>query len=82
MTICRQTLYNYIDKGLFLRLTNKDLPFRGSRRKTKTKHVRAVRVPKGESIEKRPEIINSGRSLGTGKWTRWCPAGVEAACWS
>lgn len=64
MKICRQTLYNYIDKGLFLRLTNKDLPFRGSRRKTKTKHVRPVRVPKGESIEKRPEIINERAEFG------------------
>ena len=37
--ICRQTLYAYIDKGVFLRLTNKALPFKGSRRKKKTKHV-------------------------------------------
>ena len=36
--ICRQTLYAYIDKGVFLRLTNKALPFKvpGGRRKPST----------------------------------------------
>lgn len=68
--ICRQTLYAYIDKGVFLRLTNKALPFKGSRRKKKTKHVqRAKQQPKGESIEKRPPEIDGRpgvRPLGNG----------------
>lgn len=65
--ICRQTLYAYIDKGVFLRLTNKALPFGGSRRKKKTQHVqRAKTPPKGESIEKRPPEI--GGRLEFGHW--------------
>ncbi len=63
--ICRQTLYAYIDKGVFLRLTNKALPFKGSRRKKKTKHVqRAKQQPKGESIEKRPPEIDGRQEFG------------------
>lgn len=64
-SICRQTLYEYIDKGIFLRLTNKDLPFRGSRRKEKTKHVQRIKsAPRGESIEKRPDEINERAEFG------------------
>lgn len=63
--ICRQTLYAYIDKGIFLRLTNKDLPFRGSRRKEKTKHVHRIKsAPRGESIEKRPVEVNTRQEFG------------------
>ncbi len=63
-TLCRQTLYSYIDKGLFLRITNKDLPFEGSRRKKKTQHVTAVKVPRGESIEKRPPEVDEREIIG------------------
>lgn len=63
--ICRQTLYDYIDKGVFMRLTNRELPFGGARRKTKTKHVRRIKsAPKGDSIEKRPDIINDRAEFG------------------
>ena len=64
VSLCRQTLYNYITKGVFLRITNKDLPFRGSRRQTKTRHVRAARAPRGESIEKRPDAVNNRAEFG------------------
>ncbi len=64
VTLCRQTLYNYIDKGIFLRVSNKDLPFQGRRRKHKPRRVRAARVPRGESIEKRPENINDRSEFG------------------
>ena len=30
--VCRQTLYSYVEKRIFARLTNKDLPFKGSRK--------------------------------------------------
>jgi hypothetical protein len=30
MTICVKTLYSYIDKGIFLNLTNKHLPVNGT----------------------------------------------------
>jgi IS30 family transposase len=64
VTICRQTLYSYIDKGVFLRITNKDLPFKGKRRKHKTRRVRPARASVGESIEKRPEGINDRVAFG------------------
>ena len=33
MTFCRATLYKYIDEGVFLELTNADLPEKGERKK-------------------------------------------------
>lgn len=64
ISICRQTLYSYVGKGIFLRLTNKDLPFKGSRQK-KTKHIQRMKsAPKGESIEKRPMEINTRQEFG------------------
>lgn len=64
VTICRATLYKYIDQEVFLRITNKDLPFQGKRRKHKTRHVRAARASRGESIEKRPDHINDRSEFG------------------
>ena len=63
--VCRQTLYSYVDKRIFARLTNKDLPFKGSRRKTKTKHIHRMKsASKGDSIEKRPEEVNTRQEPG------------------
>ena len=62
-TICEKTIYNYIDKGIFLTLTNKDLPVKGTR-KRKYRKVRQSRAPRGESIEQRPEIIESRTTFG------------------
>lgn len=42
--------------GVFLRLTNKALPM-GGKKKAEHKKVQAARVPKGESIEDRPEKV-------------------------
>ena len=54
-TISVNTLYSYIEKGVFLRITNKDLPVKGSR-KREYRHTKAQsRAPTGESIEKRPD---------------------------
>lgn len=65
ITICRQTLYSYVEKRIFARLTNKSLPFKGSRQKKKTKHIRRIKsAPKGESIEKRPEEANTRQEPG------------------
>lgn len=64
VTLCRATLYKYIDQEVFLRITNKDLPFQGKRRKHKTRHVRAARASRGDSIEKRPEHINDRSEAG------------------
>lgn len=73
-TISVNTLYSYIDKGVFLRITNKDLPVKGSR-KREYRHTKAQsRAPKGESIEKRPEEINNRETFG--HWEMDC---VESA---
>lgn len=61
--ICLRTLYNYIDQGVFLKLTNKNLPMRG-RRKRKYRKVTVGRAPAGESIEKRPQEITDRTSFG------------------
>lgn len=41
-SISVRTLYRYIDKGIFLKLTNKDLPVKGKRKK----HNKRVKVQK------------------------------------
>lgn len=63
-TVCVTTLYSYIDKGVFLNLTLKDLPEKrkgGKRTKRKTTQKRAT---KGESIENRPEEIDTREKFG------------------
>jgi len=63
-TITTRTLYSYIDKGLFLNLTNKALPIRG-KRKQKYKRVRtAKRASRGTSIEQRSEHIENRKEYG------------------
>ena len=63
--ICRQTLYSYVGKGIFLHLTTKDLPFRGSRQKKKTQHIHRMKsTSSGDSIEKRPEKVNRREEFG------------------
>lgn len=72
--ITAQTLYRYIDKGVFLTVTNKSLPVKGKRtgqyRKVKP---RPAMPPRGESIEKRPSIINSRATFG--HWEMDCVCG-------
>ena len=58
------TLYSYIDKGVFLRISNKSLPVKGKQRSTYKKIQRAARAPRGDSIEERPEEILSRESFG------------------
>ncbi len=56
-SISKQTLYSYIDKGIFLTLTNKNLPVKRNRKKHNKKVQRQARAVAGTSIEKRPEDI-------------------------
>ena len=63
--ISEWTLYSYIDKGVFARLTNKHLPM-GKRKKRPYRRVREARLPQGQSIEARPEQI--GRRESFGNW--------------
>lgn len=64
-TITKATLYSYIDKGVFLTLSNKDLPVKPQRRK-KNKKIRRVqkKANAGTSIEKRPPEIDSREEFG------------------
>lgn len=63
-SISINTLYSYIDKGIFLRLTNKSLPVKGTRKRGYNKVKKAARPPRGESIEKRPEEIANRDTFG------------------
>ena len=75
--ICEKTIYNYIDKGVFLRLTRKDLPERGKRKRKydKVERKKAARAPKGESIEERPKEINERATFG--HWEGDCVCGKK-----
>lgn len=53
--ISRQTVYSYIQKGVFGRITYKDLPY-GYKFKRKVE-IKEGKVPRGESIENRPQEI-------------------------
>lgn len=63
--ICVGTLYNYIDKEWIDGVTNKDLWQKSKKKKKKKKKVRlANNNLKGESIEKRPEEVESREEQG------------------
>lgn len=62
-SICVGTLYNYIDKRVFLNLSNKDLWEKG-RVKQKKQKIRRSPHPLLPSIMDRPEIINQRTELG------------------
>ena len=64
-TVCVATLYSYIDKGIFLKLTNKDLPVK-KKKKRRYRKVRKQqsRASAGDSIEKRPEKIEERKEFG------------------
>ena len=67
VNITEQTLYSYIEKGVFCNLTAKQLPRHGKKKqryKKVNKKKEASRAPAGESIEKRPEEIESREVFG------------------
>lgn len=62
--VCRVTLYSYIDKGVFLKISNKNLLHKGER-KRKSRQKEAKKLPKLEhSIEKRPAEIAGRKTFG------------------
>lgn len=63
-TICTSTLYSYIDKGVFLHLSNKDLWNKSKRKKQGYKTVRRIAHPLLPSITQRPEEINQRAEPG------------------
>lgn len=58
-TLSEGTIYNYIPKGIFWGVTKKHLPRRGEQKRKYEKTTTVKRAPAGESIEKRPEVINT-----------------------
>lgn len=71
-TITINTLYSYIDKGIFERLTIKHLPMK-SKEKKKRRNVTIKRAPRGTSIENRPKEINDRKTFGN--WEMDCVCG-------
>lgn len=63
-TISKTTFYRYIEDGVFLTITNKDLPVKRNKDKQKYDRVKPSRAPKGKSIEKRPEEIETRETFG------------------
>lgn len=63
-TICRNTLYTYIETGFFKHLGNIDLPEKVSRRTKKAGRKSRVAHPKLPSIEQRPEWVNDRSEVG------------------
>lgn len=62
-------------KGVFLTITNKDLPVKRNKSERKYNKVRAARAPKGDSIEKRPAEIAERCSFG--HWEMDCVVGKK-----
>lgn len=71
-SICTKTLYNYIVKRIFLKLSNKDLLNKKNKPKRKYKRVQkmALNNIKGRSIEERPEEIETRKNIGN--WEMDC----------
>lgn len=74
-SVCKQTLYRYIEQGIFLTLSNSDLPVKKNKKKHKSKEEKATRAPKGTSIEKRPAEIAERCSFG--HWEMDCVEGAK-----
>lgn len=59
------TVYSYIKKGVFLHLTQKELPRHGKHKHSYKKVEKtAARAPAGDSIEKRPPEVDSREEFG------------------
>lgn len=57
-TLCPKTIYNYLDMGLFLNVSNDDLPYKKPRQKKKEKKSTvSLNNRRGRSIEDRPKEI-------------------------
>jgi len=73
-SICTKTLYNYIDKGIFANISNKDLPVKRNKKKRKYQRVRiAKKNLRGTSIEERPSDIEKREEYG--HWEMDCLIG-------
>lgn len=65
--ICETTLYSYIDSGLFLNISNKNLPIKGHRKQKQDKpdvNRSSYHKPPEKSIEHRPKEIHNRNIYG------------------
>ncbi len=65
-TLCYKTIYNYLDMGLFLNVTNDDLPYKKPRKKKEKEEKSTVSLNnrKGRSIEERPKTVLDREDYG------------------
>ena len=64
-SVCAKTVYNSIDKGFFVRITNKDLPVKRNKNKKDYKPIHRIKKAcAGTSIEDRPEAILTRNEFG------------------
>ena len=80
VTVCTKTVYNMIDAGIFLKLSNKELPVKREGEKRKYKPIRTVALnnTKGRSIEDRPPGIENREEYG--HWEMDSVVGRGKAC--
>lgn len=64
VSICRNTVYNYIDKDIFLTITNKDLPVKKNKKVSHHKVRRRKRAAHGEIIDNRPKEVDDRQQFG------------------
>lgn len=76
-SISTKTLYNYIEKGVFANITNKNLPVKRNKKKGCYKRVKiAWHNLRGPSIEERPEHIENREEYG--HWEMDCVVGKKS----
>ena len=78
--LCTKTVYNMIDRGDFLNLSNKNLPVkkRGKKRDYRKTRKVALNNLKGRGIEERPATVNSRDE--SGHWETDTVIGSGRAC--
>jgi IS30 family transposase len=80
VTLCAKTVYNMIDSGFFLGLSNADLPVKKQGAGRQYRRVRKVALnnTKGRSIEERPSEVESREEYG--HWEMDCVVGPGKPC--
>lgn len=65
-SICTKTLYNYIEKGIFSEISNKDLWEKKKRKRRRYRPVGRISYTNrlGRSIEERPQKVNERQEYG------------------